>query len=84
MAKWNVDCDALTKEPRSEGQDIVVQLERLAFYAERVIEDDHGKRLILADGVENVARAALNEIVNLRIKLFVAQAPKMPDEEAKK
>jgi len=51
----------------SDGMDIVAKLERLAFYAERVIEDEHyGKRLILAEGVADVVHEARTEILELR------------------
>ena len=72
MAKWNVDCDALTKEPRSEDQDILVRLDTL--YVGLVNVGLWGSEI-------DTVREAINEIVNLRIKLFVAQAPKVLDEE---
>ena len=51
----------------SDGMDIVAKLEQLAFYAERVIEDEHyGKRLILAEGVADVVHEARTEILELR------------------
>jgi hypothetical protein len=58
----------------SDGMDIVAKLEQLAFYAERVIEDEHyGKRLILAEGVADVVHEAMDEIVDLRAQLFNEQ-----------
>jgi len=71
MAKWELDCSAPTKEPRSEDQDILVRLTELASH---MFNTGHwGSDL-------DTANDAINEIVNLRIKLFVAQAPKMPED----
>lgn len=72
MAKWELDCSAPTKEPRSEDQDIVVRLDEL--YMKLVHSGMWGAEL-------DTVREAVKEIVDLRIKLFVAQASKMPDEE---
>ena len=75
MAKWELDCSAPTKEPRSEGQDVVVRLNDLASY---MFNTGHwGSDL-------DTVKDAIGEIVNLRIKLFVAQAPKVLDEETPK
>jgi hypothetical protein len=71
MAKWDVDCAALTKEPKSEDQDILVRLDTL--YVGLVNVGLWGSEI-------DTVREAINEIVNLRIKLFVAQAPKMPED----
>ena len=72
MAKWELDCSAPTKEPRSEGQDILVRLDTL--YVGLVNVGLWGSEI-------DTVREAINEIVNLRIKLFVAQAPKMPEDK---
>ena len=58
----------------ADGDDIVARLERLAVYAEKVIEDEHyGKRLILAAGVADLIHEAMDEIVDLRAQLFNEQ-----------
>ncbi len=58
----------------ADGDDIVARLERLAVYAEKVIEDEHyGKRLILAAGVSDLIHEAMSEIVDLRAQLFNEQ-----------
>jgi hypothetical protein len=72
MAKWELDCSAPTKEPRSEDQDILVRLDTL--YVGLVNVGLWGSEI-------DTVREAINEIVNLRIKLFVAQAPKMPEDK---
>jgi hypothetical protein len=61
----------MTKEPKSEDQDILVRLDTL--YVGLVNVGLWGSEI-------DTVREAINEIVNLRIKLFVAQAPKMPED----
>jgi hypothetical protein len=61
----------MTKEPRSEDQDILVRLDTL--YVGLVNVGLWGSEI-------DTVREAINEIVNLRIKLFVAQAPRMPED----
>jgi hypothetical protein len=61
----------MTKEPKSEDQDILVRLDTL--YVGLVNVGLWGSEI-------DTVREAINEIVNLRIKLFVAQAQKMPED----
>lgn len=57
-----------------DNENIVARLDRLAAYAEKVIEDEHyGKRLILAAGVADLIHEAMSEIVDLRAQLFNEQ-----------
>jgi hypothetical protein len=61
----------MTKDPRSEDPDILVRLDTL--YVGLVNVGLWGSEI-------DTVREAISEIVNLRIKLFVAQAPKMPED----
>ncbi len=86
MAKWELDCTAENQGPRPgelratnhiDGDDIVARLERVAIYAENVMEDEHyKKRLMLAEGVADLIYEAMDKIVDLRAQLFNEQEAK--------
>ena len=86
MAKWNVRGTPENQGPRPgeirainhiDGDDIVAKLERLAIYAENVMEDEHyKKRLMLAEGVADLIYEAMDKIVDLRVELYKAQEDK--------
>ena len=86
MAKWELDCTAENQGPRPgkirainhiDGDDIVARLERVAIYAENVMEDEHyKKRLMLAEGVADLIYEAMDKIVDLRVELYKAQEDK--------
>jgi hypothetical protein len=86
MAKWELDCTAENHGPRPgkirainriDGDDIVARLERVAIYAENVMEDEHyKKRLMLAEGVADLIYEAMDKIVDLRAQLFNEQEAK--------